>query len=172
MSPKGLISKITCRVSGCSWLSTGWVTSPPRLSSIISGGCPDLWSNLAPRPLSFRWQTLYLSDGARAHREGYECHLWHACYMFATTGLGHIAWKFQMKPSLDEWNDKDILERHGNNQKVFSTPRNVVFILCVVLMAGSLLLTTLLNLKFQATRKVTPWFNPETFKDILCWGCW
>ena len=33
------------------------------------------------------WRTLCWGDGARAHREGSECHLWHACHRFTTTGL-------------------------------------------------------------------------------------
>ena len=48
-----VISKVTCKVSGCSWLSTGKVTSPPRLSTVISGGCPDFGSNLTLPPSIF-----------------------------------------------------------------------------------------------------------------------
>ena len=48
------------------------------------------------------WRTLYWSGGARAHREGYECHLWHAC---------HSRWNFlARKASLERTNAWSVLQ--------------------------------------------------------------
>jgi len=53
MLPNWIISEVTSRVSGCSWLSTGRLTGPPRLSNVFSGGCAEPGSNLASHPFIF-----------------------------------------------------------------------------------------------------------------------
>jgi len=73
------------RCNNAAELNDLMLQTTPR-SSVFSGGCPSLGSNLAPRTSTYLG-TLHWSDDARAHREGCAYHLWHACHRFATTDI-------------------------------------------------------------------------------------
>jgi len=62
--------------------------APPHLISVFRW-LSRSWINLASRHSTFpKTYSVLKRRCARSHREGYECHLWHACRKCVTTDLG------------------------------------------------------------------------------------